>query len=281
MQDLIDQILYSKKEESKQAKERFAKIEQSKRLESSLAKLFFDNFDKLENNDNYNGIANFIYAAKWQIFFSKKEHFDLWVKFLLNHILSPSGLVRNAVVKVFPNLLFSLRFSKNFLSSPTKNDLKLIEKYGQLCEKIEILIFENQNEAYLNEKYKYISDLPISVYKSLNYLLSDLKYYCQGEKIIDYYNENIVGDNKKEQLSLIMSFDEYLKSNSLTINIADIVEIIYQESSEESVKIALSYICSNNAVSPELIPQILKNLNILWQALPHFDLGGKAPIELT
>ncbi len=284
MQDLINKILYSNKEESRQAKLEIEKLER-KDKKKILYNLFIQNIKDFKENDNHQGVANFIYASKWLIFSCPEKDLDFWADFLLEQISSDSGLVRNAVVKVFPNLLININFSQNVLKKPSSKDLELMKKYWQLSVRIEDLLDKYANEKY--HRYEYVSDLPASVFKSLNYLWVDLKYYQQGDKILDYYFNNVIhkeepaNTNTSQQLGILIDFERYLQANHIKIKIEDILEIIYRNKSDQSLKIALSYICKQTQVPVQLIPQFLKYLNILWNIFPHLDLDGEAPINLT
>ncbi len=284
-QELINILLYSDKEDSRRAKIELDRLELFLDNKESLYNLFLKNAKDLKELDNYQGITSFIYAAKWHIFFCKEADFDTWANLLLFHIQSPSGIVRNAVVKIFPKLLCSIKFSKNYLKSPSAKDLELIKKYGELSERVEDLLIQYDDAKF--DKFKYVIDLPVSVYKSLNYLWVDLNYYMNGEKLIDYYWNNIktseilsfdIMENRK--LTVLVDFDNFLKLNNIKLRVEDIIDIIYQENTYESLKIAMSYICSQVQISAQIMPSLLEHLNLLWQVFPHFDLDGKAPIEL-
>lgn len=284
MQELIDTIFHGNSAESKRAKFELIKLYDERSLREKLNYLFIDNFKQVVDNDNYQGIANFIYSAKWIIFFCPEKHFKAWLDFLLSQAISPSGIVRNAVVKSFPNLLFSMDFSRDFLKKPNAKDLKLMKKYWQLANSIEDLLVEFSDDKY--DKYEYVSDLPPSVYKSLNYLWTDLNYYRKGEKLLKYYNDHVLSqeekflDNNSSQLTVLLEFESYLKLNKIKLNIEDIVDIIYQEKTDESLKMALSHICNQTQVSAQMMSQILEYLNTMWHIFPHFDLNGLAPLDL-
>jgi hypothetical protein len=283
MQELIEKILYSNKEESRKAKQQIEKLNDYDD-QGKLYSLFLDNVKNFKESSNYQGIANFIYAAKWHIFYCKEKDYDIWANFLLHHVISASGLVRNAVVKVFPNLLCSFRFSNSFYSKPNQKDLELIKKYGQLADRVEDLLADYSEEKY--NSYKDVSDLPVSVFKSLNYLWTDLNYFMRGDKILEYYyihlkqednNEDYIN---KEQLALLVDFESFLHLNNIKFKIEEIIDIIYQEKTHESLKIALSYICAQASLSAENMSKALEYINSLWYIFPHFDLDGQAPLDL-
>ncbi|MEI7621879.1 MAG: hypothetical protein WCJ51_05090 [Candidatus Moraniibacteriota bacterium] len=187
LREFIEKIKTGSKEEIKLANKMLEKIwydfdkesaERKEMLEMFISE--FGNFEAIKTESNK--IA-FIGSLKYAFMSAGQDdsNFEACARFVLYCMANPSGHIRQAMIHVSTYLVHSLRLS---FSDFRKNeqDEKLILKNQESFGKF-ITEFDAMTEHFYERKYKrfkYISSLPPSVYKSLEILRSQLlcsEYY--------------------------------------------------------------------------------------------------------
>lgn len=132
-------------------------------------------------NDFY-GISNeknkiaFIYGLSLAAQNRGREFFPLFTSFITKNIQSDSGNVRQAIIRLTEKLIESLLIDSENLSKEEK------EVFSEFIDEILILLENYYDSDY--EKYSNIVDMPASIYKSLELLLS--KVMNPGQEKVSY-----------------------------------------------------------------------------------------------
>jgi len=141
-------------------------------------RVFLDELKNFEQIKDIDHQVYFINTLKWPLWVIGEEYFEDWAEFILRYIQHPSGKIRQAVLRVsdylIMDILDGLRFDSNKEISQAEKE-RVEENKNRFCQfvfSIETL-FEKYYESKFN-RYKYISSLPPSIYKSLEIFFSDL-----------------------------------------------------------------------------------------------------------
>ncbi len=180
LKNLIEIIKTGSPEEVKVARKKVEKFWHEvyipKREEGRKAfSIFLDEIKKFDQIGDINHQAYFIYTLKRPFWSIGEEHFEEWADFILKYIQHPSGKIRQAIVKVanylIMDIVVDLKVSPSEkLSQESRQRIqKNRERFGSFVSRAEELL-ERYDEPRFH-RYKYISNMPVSIYKSLQKLL--------------------------------------------------------------------------------------------------------------
>lgn len=132
-------------------------------------------FDQIQDIDHQ---AYFISSLKWAFWTIGEEYFETWAEFVLKCIQHPSGKIRQAIIHITDVLVTSLDvyvFHKN--ETKTEEEKRMIretinlQRFGRLVMSVEDLVQHYYEPKY--KRYKYVSSMPIGIYKSLQILITE------------------------------------------------------------------------------------------------------------
>ena len=218
---LIKIIVTSSPSEIKAAQKEIEKMFNNRRssdkeLKETTFKPFVEairNFDKIEDVDHQ---YYFVNTLKYPFFVLGDYHFEEWSELILKLIQNPSGKIRQAAISATDWLVLMKLWideDKYFLKKPTKSDYERIERdrarFCTFVRKVEILLDKYYEQKY--RRYKYVSSLPPSVYKSLEKLMTECLLPTEYQKKIydDYYAQIEVNDADDFEQELKASFSEF------------------------------------------------------------------------
>lgn len=311
IKNLIEVVKTGRPEEVKIAQKKIEKIWRSysfKEEDRKKRKLDFNIFlEELENFDKIcddNHKAYFIYTTKLVVWFDSKGDFEKWAKFFIKEIQNPSGKVRQAVVRTANYLISSLKTDfnsfhlNNKLSKEDKERIVAhdISLYGHFVLEVQDLL-DRYYEPKFN-RYKYISSLPIGIYKSLNLLMVEIMPTDYFKRIYDNFLNELKAKRKgfnnykemkeahiffsdllKEREEIIKDLKKLIDETSANITTDEIIEIIYEEKGSDSIHDILLLFSNNNDFSMSKMNEILALINKAWNYFPHRSLGGISPLE--
>lgn len=190
LKNLIEIIKTGSPQEVKEAQKKIERfwhdIYLSKRKEGKQAfSIFLDEIKKFDEIKDINHKAYFINTLKWPFWSIGEEFFEQWADFILKYIQHPSGKIRRAIVRAADYLITDLIFglgseSNERVSQAEKEKIRQNKiRFGCFVEAVEELLRNYEEPRF--RRYKYITSMPPSVYKSLQQLMvEDLlpsKYY--------------------------------------------------------------------------------------------------------
>ena len=205
LKNLIEIIKNGSREEVKEAQKQVDKfwheVYVPKRKEGKKAFLTFleevKKFDEIQDIDHQ---AYFINTLKWPLLAIGEEYFEEWAKFILKYIQHPSGKIRQAILSAADYLILDivvdLRFDSNQkISQADKERVKKNKaRFGWFVYTVENLL-EKYDEPRFH-RYKYISSIPPSVYKSLEKLIVEV--LLRSEYYEKLYKNWLEGEYQKE-----------------------------------------------------------------------------------
>lgn len=255
-------------------------------------KVFLDelkNFDSIKDIDHQ---AYFINILKWPLWSMKNEYFDIWAEFFLRLIQHPSGKIRQAVISAMDYLIINITPDINYQDKITYE--KNINYFCNLVYSVEILLSKYDEPRF--GRYKYISSLPISVFKSLQILINNSllrsEYHIDlYEKWIQqnyYQNRNIVDIDQQKLKQKRQEIEKELRAALMyyelgdTLSFEGLKKIIKEESGSnrnEPIKLISEKILEKIGNIEEA--QAVLNLVVaMWNYFPHDSLGGLCPEEM-
>ena len=180
LKNLIEIIKTGRPEEVKRAQKEIEKFWQDfyipNRKEGKKAfSIFLEEIKKFDEIQDIDHRTYFINTLKWPFWAIGEEYFEEWADFVLKYIQDPSGKIRQAIVQaseyLITDLLLDLKFiNKKNLSPEIKQKVqKNRERFGNFVDAIEELLEKYYEPKF--RRYKYITSMPPSVYKSLQKLL--------------------------------------------------------------------------------------------------------------
>lgn len=195
IKDCFETISYGEKEESRLAARKVSKILYSSSVEN---KEKYDDIRKIieSASDEYFKISedwrreNFVVAISVIYFLhNKKEEPDFLFPWFFQLLQHSNGIIRYASVRM---IIFEL----GSLSAHIRiSDYKSEKLKPKQADDILYALFIGLNEL-INmlwepkfKKYKYISSLPASPYKSVQMVLASMEEHC-GQKCINYWSKN-------------------------------------------------------------------------------------------
>jgi hypothetical protein len=146
--------------------------------------------------------------------------------------------------------------------------------FGNFVLKIEKLLQDYDKPRF--NRYKYVSSLPVGVYKSLNLLINELlnkNYYKKAyTKFLKFLNDDERKEIIKDLLNIIID-------NNAKISVDKILQMIYEEDNSHGISEILDLFPSPPFQSEEDLNKILATITRAWNYFPHKNLSGLAPIE--
>ncbi|MCD6284269.1 hypothetical protein J7J12_03415 [bacterium] len=252
-------------------------------------------FDEIQDIDHQ---AYFINTLKWPFLAIGEEYFEQWAEFILKYIQHPSGKIRRAIVRVTDYLIIDIRLDLklDFKEKISPEEKEKIEKnknrFGSFVERVEKLLEKYWQPKF--NRYKYISSLPVGVYKSLQQLLNEVLLQSQFyEKIYnDFLGEKWESQLDSEEVEKIKQIEEkiqeLIEKYNLTerLTVSMIKDWIWEEGGETVVeasnrfnKKVLGYL--KNVKTIDELNEILHTFADAWNYFPHQILGGKSPNQLA
>ncbi len=171
LKNLIEIIKTGSREEVKGAQKQVEKFWHNvyipKREECKKAfAIFLDEIKGFDNIQDIDHQAYFINTIKWSFWSAGEESFGKWTGFILKYIQHPSGKIRQAVFHAADYLILSVIV---YLSDSNE---KIEDRFGSFVYAVESLLKEYDEPRF--RRYKYISNIPSSIYKSLQKLLVEV-----------------------------------------------------------------------------------------------------------
>lgn len=183
LKNLIEIIKTGSGEEVKEAQKQVEKFWHEvflpKREEGRKAfSIFLEEIKKFDEIQDINYKSCFINTLKWPLWSIGEEYFEEWADFILKYIQHPSGKIRQATIKaadyLIMDIIHEIRVDSSKKLSPEDKERiqKDQERFGNFIFTVETLL-EKYDEPRFH-RYKYISSMPPSIYKSLQIFLSEL-----------------------------------------------------------------------------------------------------------
>jgi len=128
-------------------------------------------FDQIKDVDHQ---AYFINTLKWPLWVIGEDYFEDWADFFLINIQHPAGKIRQAVISATDYLILDISHNLRYDNEKENGDLVAKNKirFGYFVMTVEGLVDQYYERKF--NKYKYISSLPVGIYKSLNKLLLEI-----------------------------------------------------------------------------------------------------------
>lgn len=210
-----------------------------------------------------------------------------WLFELLEH---GSGTIRYAAVRMIERELGPLtvhircpenKYGKRFVK-PRQADIILLSMYTSLGH----LAGEHLKPGY--RRYKYISSLPSSPYKSIQMVLGRMDDDCG-----DGYLERLVRESQypqfenatptKEEIAqtrsdLELQIAQLLEAANSEFTVGDVKKAIYGENDQDNFTQLLSMFDTGEGATE--LTDILEVITDAWNYFPHRALGDLAPIEV-
>ncbi|MBU2541936.1 hypothetical protein KJ785_00030 [Patescibacteria group bacterium] len=260
-------------------------------------KIFLEELKNFESIKDIDHQCYFINTLKWPLYAIGEEYFGKWADFFLNYIQHPSGKIRQAVIRAVDYLLMDI------VEGLGPHDKKVVyDKHNKsmnyFCNFACIL--ENLLAKYDEprfKKFKYISSMPASVYKSLQILMTEIifrsEYY---EKLYEEFLKNISNEQDKRRIK-INKKDLAVKRREIEQKMRAV--IIYYELEDVLSFDELKRIVKTGQINKDNNPitligkklldnidnmeeaQIVLNIIVeMWNHFPHDGLGGLSPREM-
>lgn len=252
-----------------------------------------EHFEEIKDADHK---AYFINTLKWPFIAIGEENFAQFIDFILSGIQNSSGKVRQATLSLASWLIFYVNLESDKLNTRVENKASTLEAknwvlFFRLVHEVEILTEHHFKPTYA--RCKYISSLPVGVYKSLQYLTvrcllcSDRYVTAYGRylerssdatrrmtsDIAELKNKTI--EEKRSEIEA--GIKRLLKAVGSEFKLDDLKQIIYEEQGTPAISeaIALFDIDRDDVRFEDVVTVI----NDAWNYFPHKSLGGLAPIE--
>lgn len=233
---------------------------------------------------------NFVIAISVIYFLHGRDNWpDFLFPWLFQLLQHPNGYIRHAAVKMIcleiGPLTYHIRFpgkrSGFHKLSPEQADSILYSLFVSLNS----LLSAVWQPKY--KKYKYISSLPPSPYKSAQMVLAELEESC-GEGYMDRFTSggkslSDIGIESKEQIfkrrkEIEKELLEMLKETKSDFVLNDIKEIIYNENGQDDLAKIIAMF-DTGQYAPEELQDLLELVNNAWNYFPHKIIGGLSPAE--
>jgi len=271
------------------------------RQEGQLAfEVFLEELKTFEQIKDIDHQSYFINVLKWPLWAIGEEHFEEWADFLLANVQHPSGKIRQAVVRATEYLIHDLRLDLEYDFEIIRSQglkfeecKKIVEnnkaRFGNFVMTVEDLIDRSFEPRF--KKYKYISSLPIGVYKSLNNLMAEALLPGDYQKSLyqDFLNglrakRKGLEPPKVSQVEILRKkrvaeeeVGDLIELMGCGLSLEEIKDIVYNEDGNESMrKIILSFDQGQDIDEMNRILQIISNA---WNYWPHKKLNGLSPAE--
>ncbi|MDD4358280.1 MAG: hypothetical protein PHY30_00500 [Candidatus Pacebacteria bacterium] len=297
IENLIKIIKVGTREEVKQAQKKVEEFFHNVYIESRddgewAFSAFLEELKTFEEIKDIEHQAWFINTLKWPIYAIGEENFERWSSFLLNCVRHPSGKIRQAAIRAIDNLIIFLRLDKSEKPDSKNEEFEEIvddnrKRFGCFVLAVEKLT-EEYNEKRFN-RYKYINNLPVGVYKSLQSLLVDVLLKSEFfeniykeflEEINEDYNrpkiteESIIKERKEAEKQL----ENLVESTNSELSLQDVKDIIFNEKDRDG---SMKRLIDNFNKGQEINEwdEILQIIVKAWNYWPHKRLNGLCPAE--
>lgn len=280
LEDIFSILKKGTQEEIKDAKQRIDKLwkSDSKNFKKH-AKIVIEQlkeFDRIQNPKNQEA-----FVAGLHLFFLvlSDTHFEELKNFVLKVIYHQNGHVREQMRKTANWLYISLSSRKHPFVHPEGKKLTHKQITEQEMAKIEYIEYLNDIEL-LMEKYDdgsydsvdFIDELKPSVYKSLQFLYSDL---TRGNLQKDLHTPSREILLKRKEIEKELS--NILKEMNSDFTLKDIQDIIYNETETDDFHHIVRMFDTG---SPYELENIMGIINDAWNYFPHKILDGLCPAEV-
>lgn len=294
LKNLIEVIKTGSPQEVKEAQKKVEKFWHEvyipKREEGRKAfTIFLEEIKKFEEIQDIEHQAYFINTLKRPFWSIGEEYFEEWAEFILKYIQHPSGKIRQAVVKaadyLIMDIMADLRFDSN--KEITQVEKERVEKnknrFCQLVYNVENLLEEYDEPKF--HRYKYITSIPPSVYKSLQKLLVEV--LLRNEYYEELYQRflsslNVIKTPKlvSAEKNLQKLLEKYKLSGKLTLE--TISDWIWNDEGESTMDASNRFQKKwfkyfSNIKDIDELNKVLQVFVDAWNYFPHRSLGGKSP----
>ncbi|MFH1946785.1 MAG: hypothetical protein ABIJ23_01345 [Candidatus Magasanikbacteria bacterium] len=260
-------------------------------------KIFLEELKNFESIKDIDHQCYFINTLKCPLYAIGEEYFGKWADFFLHYIQHPSGKIRQAVISAVDYLLMDIAEGLDSYDKKVVYD-KHNKNMNYFCNFV--CIVENLLAKYDEprfRKFKYVSSMPASVYKSLQILITQKLFRSEYyEKLYEEFLKNISNEQDKRRVK-INKKDLAIKRREIEQKMR--AAIIYYEledvlSFDELKRIVKTEQINkdNNPITPigkklldniDNMEEAQKVLNIIvemWNHFPHDYLNGLSPREM-
>lgn len=146
------------------------------RIQRKEYEIFVKEIKEFDQIKNINNKMYFINTLKWPFLTIGEENFPIFADFIIRRIQNPTGKIRQAIINSVDWLLIAAAFDlRPIFDNPTKEQLEEIsqnkERFYFLTSQV-MKLLDKYNKPRFN-KYKYVSSMPPSIYKSLQKLVTE------------------------------------------------------------------------------------------------------------
>lgn len=202
-------------------------------------RIFLDELDTFHKIADIDHQCYFINTLKWPMLMLGHDHFEQFAGFFLSNIQHESGKIRQAVIHAVNWLLLTIcdfnldtDYRGRKLSNKVKEEhRKNINRFCLLVLRTEELIEQHHQPRY--DRCKYVSSIPIGVYKSLQKLMveallpSDHREKIYQKFLADY--EGLRAETGKTFILEYMQYHNCVDWNEFSYNKATILIVAQKE----------------------------------------------------
>lgn len=280
LKDIFSILKNGTQEETKDAKQRIDKLwkSDSKNFKKHAMIVIeqLKEFDKIQNPKNQEA-----FVAGLHLFFLvlSDTYFEELKNFVLKVICYPNGHVREQMRKTADWLYISLSSkihpfvwppSKKLTQKQITEREKAKREYIEYLNNIELLIEKYGEGSY--DSVDFIDELKPSVYKSLQFLCSDL---TRGNLLKDLHTPSREIISKREGIE--KELPNILKKSKSKFTLREIQDTIYNETEMNDFHHLIRMFDTG---LPYELENIIEILNDAWNYFPHKILDGLCPAEV-
>lgn len=257
-------------------------------------------FDEIKTEENK---IHFIQSLIWPMMALSNTYVKEFGEFILKYIQSPSGKIRKAILSSSDHLSTPLALNDLILrkENPTEKEIEEMNRYNrqffEIVEEAEKLLEKYDTGEF--DKYDYVSDMPPSVYKSIQYLITEkLMRVVETEVMYQEYLRQKKNINKpvdiveaaetiiaRRQLAekreeIEDEICELLYQAKSDFELEDVRRVIYEEEETDDMQKVISMFDTGEKGAPQL-DTILETVTDAWNHFPHRVLDGLSPAEIS
>lgn len=293
----MKELIYIIKTGTKQeAKEAIKKIDawwdgigrEKREAEKKKLEVFIDEMQNLDEVANEENKIYFIDSLRTPVWVLGDKYFKDFCDFILKYIEHPYGNMRRAILRLaswFSMIgLDCIDGRAHFGKKPDKDEMELMktnkELYFNLVKDVDNLMEKHREPKF--EKYKYIDDLPASVYKSLEYLVSNELLRVPKYEILyaEFLNKQKGYEAPLEILQrrkeIEKELTKLLEEVGGNFDLDDIKEIIFNEEESGDMQDIIRIFDDGDLSNLE---NVLELTTDAWNYFPHKILNGLSPAE--
>lgn len=315
MKRLLDHIFNGSKAEIRQAQLEFDKVCEQfryphKKEELAAMEMLREKIRDFSDIENIDTQLALVRMAKRLFMALGDEHFEEFSDFIIRAIQHPSGKVRQDILHASSWLLLandSLLFSEGGRKRLSRQEvLKRKDWFGDFVWRVEKLLQQYDEPRF--DKYKYISSMPSSIYKSLQKLvLEELLRAPMFEELYEDYlrrhqlvpapeeNRRDMGPLHERMEMEIMSLMPIMIEPKRAELKRDVAQILKRTDSHYTVNDVLLHIYDSGHGSEDFhklftmigpnhnevdFQEAVRILQDTWNFFPHRLNNGLSPIEL-